>query len=526
MTSAVTSDRLHFANCWLLPAVTAAVVALGMSAAYFDTLEGMVSTWSSYRYFYYGHCFLVFPVSLWLIWGKRRQLARALPSPEYRVLILLLPVGLGWLLAYLAEVPVAQQAALIACLILSAWMMLGTEVAKTLAFPLGFLFFALPVSTEAIIPFLMEFTANSTVMLLRISGFDVVQNGTGFLVGGRSWIVEALCSGNLYLALIVTAGILASYLLAHSWRRRLLFMVFTLTIPLISNVVRTYLIVLTVQLDVSYLGPLKEHEIFAEIGFWLVVAGLFLLIFLSRDPPDNSGEPDTTPPDRPAGRPGSRQAVVHITAGVTALAAVLLWPGLAYTIDRMEPPHSQLPRAALQALDGVGGWQGFIDLSTTPVGKPDVPADAKFHRLYGRDRQLVFLYICQYHRLTHCMTDMRHMQYVMTQGNQGGQITRPIQRRIRLGERTLEVIQTQMDGGRGTVLTWNWYRFGGRSNTNRALAQIREVWYRLIDRRPDVVTLVLSTDQVRNRITGEQVLQSFAESILPEIEAVLDRSPE
>ena len=124
------------------------------------------------------------------------------------------------------------------------------------------------------------------------------------------------------------------------------------------------------------------------------------------------------------------------------------------------------------------------------------------------------------------MTDMRHMQYVMTQGNQGGQITRPIQRRIRLGERTLEVIQTQMDGGRGTVLTWNWYRFGGRSNTNRALAQIREVWYRLIDRRPDVVTLVLSTDQVRNRITGEQVLQSFAESILPEIEAVLDRSPE
>lgn len=523
MAGSITPDCVHSPEGWLLPAAIAVVVALGIGVVFIDTLEVMVSTWSKYGFYYYGHGFLIFPISAWLIWNKRRQLALITPSPEYRALGLLLPAGFAWLLAYLAEVPVAQQAALIACLILTAWLMLGTQVAKTLAFPLGFLFFALPVDTEFLTPYLMEFTADFTVILLRIIGFEVVQNGTGFLVGGRSWIVEELCSGRLHLSVIVTAGILFSYLMAGSWRRRLLFVGFALIIPLISNVVRTSLIVLTVQLDVSFLGPLREHEIFAQKGFWVAVASLFLLAFLFRDPPDNAKKPDATYSDRPAGRLARQQVGPFVTAGLITLTAVLLWPGLAYTIDRIEPERNPIPRAALLALDGVAGWQGFIDLSTNSLVKDGIPAEAKFHRLYGNGQQLVFLYLCQYHQLTECMNDMQRMQYVMAGGNSDRKIIRPIHRRIRLGERTLEVIQNQMGGEMGTVLTWNMYRFVGRTNANRPLAQLWEVWSRLSNTQ-DVTTIVLSTDRVKDRTTGEQVLQSFAEDMLPEIEAALDQS--
>ena len=100
MAGPVTADGAASSAGWWLPATIVLAVALGTGVAFFETLEAMVSTWSKYGYFYYGHCFLVFPLSLWLIWDKRRQLARITPDPEYRVLALLLTAGSAWLLAY------------------------------------------------------------------------------------------------------------------------------------------------------------------------------------------------------------------------------------------------------------------------------------------------------------------------------------------------------------------------------------------------------------------------------------------
>ncbi|MCB1873076.1 MAG: exosortase [Gammaproteobacteria bacterium] len=518
MAGPVTADGAASSAGWWLPATIVLAVALGTGVAFFETLEAMVSTWSKYGYFYYGHCFLVFPLSLWLIWDKRRQLARITPDPEYRVLALLLTAGSAWLLAYLADVPIAQQAALIACLVLAAWLMLGTQAARTLAFPLGFLFFALPVSTDALLPFLMQFTADATVMLLRISGFHVVQEGAGFLVEGRSWIVVELCSGNLYLAVIITAGILFSYLMAKGWRR-LLFMGCTLIIPLLSNVIRTYLIVVTVQLDVPQLGSLREHEIFAEFGFWLVVAGLFLLGFLFRDPPQNNGESAPL-----SDTPVQMQAGAFIAAGLTALSAVLLWPGIAYAIERMQPEHSPLPRSALLAVDGAGGWRGLIDLTDNSPASSGIPVAAKFHRLYGREQRLVFLYLCRYRQLNHCAAEMQQLQQVMTPDGSVPQTSRPTHRRITLGERSLGVIQNQWHGRRGLVLSWTWYRYAGQSDAKRPLAQLWGFWSGLTQRGQDAMAIVLSTDQVENQAAGEQALLSFAESMLPKIEVVLQQS--
>ncbi|MCB1904291.1 MAG: EpsI family protein, partial [Gammaproteobacteria bacterium] len=131
------------------------------------------------------------------------------------------------------------------------------------------------------------------------------------------------------------------------------------------------------------------------------------------------------------------------------------------------------------------------------------------------------LYVCQYRRLTQCMADVEHMQYVMARGDRDGKKSRPIHRRIRFGERTLEVIQTQIEEMQGSVLSWHWYRYGNRSNTNRALAQLTEVWSRLTGGSEEVATIILSTERVKDRAGGEQALQSFAESMLTGIEQAL-----
>ncbi|MCB1831185.1 MAG: hypothetical protein KDI35_14070, partial [Gammaproteobacteria bacterium] len=58
----------------------------------------------------------------------------------------------------------------------------------------------------------------------------------------------------------------------------------------------------------------------------------------------------------------------------------------------------------------------------------------------------------------------------------------------------------------------------------RPLAQLWGFWSGLTQRGQDAMAIVLSTDQVENQAAGEQALLSFAESMLPKIEVVLQQS--
>ena len=69
---------------------------------YGETTLSMVSIWS--RSDTFAHGFLILPISLWLIWNRRDYLSVVSSRPSYLVALLLLPVGFGWLLAWLVDV--------------------------------------------------------------------------------------------------------------------------------------------------------------------------------------------------------------------------------------------------------------------------------------------------------------------------------------------------------------------------------------------------------------------------------------
>ena len=106
-------------------------------------------------------------------------------------LLVLAMLGFSWLLATLASVLVFQQLFLITMIPAVVWTILGGQMVRALAFPLAYLLLAVPFG-EALIPPLIDFTADFTVKALQLTGIPVYREGSFFtipsgeLVCGRS----------------------------------------------------------------------------------------------------------------------------------------------------------------------------------------------------------------------------------------------------------------------------------------------------------------------------------------------------
>ena len=182
---------------------------LALLSVYHATAMSMVAIWARSETF--AHGFLILPVSLWLIYIRWDEIATVRPQPNFLLSVLLLPVGLVWLMAAVVDVQVLQQLALVAMVIVGAWSVLGLRLGRMLAFPLFFLFFAVPMGEGLIAP-MMEYTATSTVWLIELTGVPVYREGLHFTLPSGRWSVVEACSGVRYIIASVTVGTLYAYL--------------------------------------------------------------------------------------------------------------------------------------------------------------------------------------------------------------------------------------------------------------------------------------------------------------------------
>ena len=129
-------------------ALTALAVLLGLTIfLYWQTASTIVLIWSRSETFTHG--FLVPPITAWLIWRQREVLTRMAPRPSLWAIVLLAGASLAWLLGDLSAVNALTQLALVAMLVLLVPALLGWQVTRSIIFPLGFLFFAVPVGEFA-----------------------------------------------------------------------------------------------------------------------------------------------------------------------------------------------------------------------------------------------------------------------------------------------------------------------------------------------------------------------------------------
>ncbi|MBT9492894.1 MAG: exosortase A [Paucibacter sp.] len=229
---------------------------------YRDTALAMVEIWNRSETF--AHAFVVPPISLWLIWRQRAVLANLNPSPSPGFLLPLIAAALLWLLGDLAVVNAATQLAFTAILVLLVPAALGWPVARAIAFPLGFLFFAVPIG-EFMTPKLMEWTADFTVAALRLSGIPVFREGQEFVIPSGNWSVVEACSGIRYLMASVMVGTLFAYLNYRSLARRWIFVGVAIALPLIANWLRAYIIVMLGHFSDNKIATGADHHHAADV---------------------------------------------------------------------------------------------------------------------------------------------------------------------------------------------------------------------------------------------------------------------
>lgn len=492
---------------WLL-----SLVLLGVAGAFHETGWSMVSIWL--RSDTFAHGFLIVPISLWLVWEKRVPLREMHPQPAVMPLLLMLPIGFLWLLAYLVDVLVVQQFAFVGLLMLAIWAVLGTPIARFLAFPIGFLLLGVPVGEGLIYP-MMNFTSDFTVTMLRLTGIPVYRDGIFFSIPSGDWSVVEACSGVRYLIASVTLGVLFAYLTYTKTWKRLMFVGVSAIVPVFANGLRAYMIVMLAHLSDMKLAAGVDHLIYGWVFFGLVITILFFIGSVWRDPP----APSPTPPVVAAAS-GSVARALAIALAAVAIAG--LWPTVAWTLERRESDGSEVK---LQAPAPSGDWRGaqaaFWDWRPNVIG-----ADGERYEFYADGRGTpVGLYVGVYRT-------QRQGAELLTSQNQMVVQKHPIWsekeqklRPIRIPGEEIDVNQSRLASNREErLLVWSWYRIGNRHTANPYLGKVLEAFSRLSGQRRDGTLIAVAAAYDEQPEAAEMTLQSFVDEMLPAVEQEIDRA--
>lgn len=486
--------------------LTAAILGL-----FYETAWSMVSIW--YRSETFAHGFIIVPITLWLIWEKRSTLQLLVPRPEYRVLLLLLGGGFLWLAGYLADALVVQQLALVAIIIFGIWTLLGNRIAWALAFPLAFLFFAVPMG-EDLVPPLMEVTASATVYLIKLTGIPVYREGLFFSLPSGNWSVVEACSGVRYLIASVTLGALYAYLTYSRLSKRILFIVAATIVPIIANSLRAYIIVMLGHLSDMKIATGVDHLVYGWLFFGLVMLILFSVGAIWRDLHEAPTE------DAHATSSAQDARVGHLVASLClALLGASIWPIMAYTMDNRQALTTDYQLALPTRL---AGWEGepVSGSAWLPqfIGASDIA-----HRQYLNGEEQIRVSIGYYAQRKKGVELINSQNLLLDKDEKKWRITGRNKVTIPIKGEPVQIDQFVIKGGNQSYQVLSWYRVGDAYTASRYRGKLLEAFYRLTFGRQDSARVVISLP--REFASGEigESEQKFLDQLIPALELTLDR---
>lgn len=491
------------------------LAGLGILGWYWETTASVVSTWE--RSGTFAHGFLVFPISLYLAWRCRSKLVTITPAPFWPALALIAATGIVWLLGVLGSVVSVSQFAVVAMLPLVVWTVLGTRFVNALLFPLAFLIFAVPFG-EFMLPTMMNWTGDFTVLALRLSAVPVLREGNNFVIPSGQWSVVEACSGVRYLIASMMVGSLFAYLSFHSWSRRILFFAVSIAVPLLANWIRAYIIVMLGHLSNNAIATGVDHLIYGWVFFGLVMLMMFWVGSKWRDKEyapaaelvsDGHAQPVTLP--RPAGKV------------LAALAAAMLTAAIWKPIEPILNASHGRPLANIAAVTPSNGW---VD-TAIPLGdwRPRYRGpSAELVQTFSKGEVRVGMYLAFYRNQSQGNELISSLNSITLsldkhwlRGTQGDAI-------VPVGESSLKVRSTEVRGAANRLVVWNWYWVDGRLTSNDYVAKAYLVWAKLRGRGDDsaVVALYATKDQYQDESSA--ALRAFIVEMWPNIETALRKA--
>jgi exosortase len=254
------------------------LLAASVLIAYVPTVSDLIDgPWQTEQE---GHGPLIIAASLWLLWQSRERLkmVEKRPAPVLGWAILLVGLVLMFLARIQQGVLAAEFVSLILVIIGSVFITGGWPLFRVLAFPIGFLVFAIPMPDwlidGATVP-LKVFISDTVARVLYACGFPIAQNGVMIMIGTYQLLVKDACSGMNSIFALSAIGVFYAY--AFRWDekiRSLLLLAAIVPITILANFIR----VMSLVLIAYYVGPdLLEGIVHDLTGISLFVIALMLM---------------------------------------------------------------------------------------------------------------------------------------------------------------------------------------------------------------------------------------------------------
>lgn len=501
--------RMTPPNSLLRLAVTGGLAFVTVVGLFLPTASEVASIW--WRSQTFAHGLVVLPIMLWLLWGMRAELVAQPLKPAWSALVPLALAGFGWLVGESASVAAASHFSLAAMLFCAVWVVWGHALTRQALFPLAFLFFGVPFG-EFLVPSLMNHTADFTVSALRLTGVPVFREGNSFVIPSGSWSVVEACSGIRYLIASVMVGVLFAWLNYVSLRRRVLFIIAAILVPLVANWMRAYLIVMLGHLSGNRLATGVDHLIYGWLFFGVVILALFWVGALWRE--TDAAHSGAAPSALPAGTSASSTQLILV--GVAVVALSLIWPPLEVWMARTPGSHAY----RIDPLRPADGWHeveaSVKDWSPTYSGER-----ARFQRTYRKGDGEVTLFIAYYAQQVAGSELVQWDNRLVTAEEKAW-------RQIADEPDTLDGMAVRYNQILGTVeriQIWSWLWLGDATTADPREAKLALVADRFARRPDDSAAVIVYARQDDPAVSTKPLVQAFVVAHRGEIERILSRTP-
>lgn len=489
---------------------------------YSSSFLSMVSIWQ--RSDTFAHGFIIPLISLWLMYRAFPRLKIKPLNFSYLGIAAVLVGVTFWLIGNLSQVVVLEQLSVVFMLVSGVVAIIGLRAAKVIAFPLLFLFMMVPMGEELIAP-MMEFTATSTVWLIRWVGIPVYREGLYFSLPSGNWSVVEACSGVRYLIASFALGLLYAYLTYQALYKRLLFIIFSIIVPVLANSVRAFMIVMIGHYSDMQYAVGVDHLIYGWLFFGVVI---FLMFWLGNFFSDDVNTYPTSIDNEKinasqVSNSKNRKSTIYpsrffkLMLGTTLLVLVYFQS----ISNKLMPNSLSIPQISINApkLEGLN-VQFIVEPWSWRSNTPD--ADKSNTEYYQFNGQTYALYSHHYIKRKRGSELVNSLDKWISKDSGSWKIIESGYEKIVLNQQDVSIERVILSDGISSLFAWRWYNIGERLVSNRYQAKLYE-FLALFDSSNNYSSryyLATKIDEANNLSRHESFLEKLIPKFKSEVSAV------
>lgn len=473
------------ARQWLADAGVLVGCLVLVGALFWQETAGAVTVWIQSPTF--NHCFLILPITLYMMWHRREGLARTAHVPFLPAAGLILPVSAAWFVARELSILELRQFAVVGMLQAFLLTVFGWKVYRRLAAAFLYLIFLVPAGAE-LVPSLQQVTAHLAVFGLHEIGTPVYSNGAVIETPTGTFAVAEACAGLRFLVATVAFGVFYAAEIFTGPIRRLAFVGLCIAVPIVANALRVLGIIVAAEWLGNAKAALADHLIYGWVFFSFVLVILIAIGNLFSDVKSVAAPLARDADTEPAARALPARKMVR--AVLVCLSGALVFPAAAWLIDVNASPSVPASAPVVAA-----PWRRVAD---DGLWKPILagPARSYFGR-YSDGKSTLYSLVALYPAHGNGNNLVRSTNRVADERQWHLNSSRSIV--LHVGRDSIPATQTELSGGDKDLAVWSFYVVDGTPLSSVWQVKLRQLQGLLSGRSCTSAFVAIAAEEASNR---------------------------